>query len=69
MTDDLSLKFPTGPRRWRVGQESGCVFDEDEDFDGFTLTIALDHWAQADAVAMALRIMLPHWRPSDDSPE
>ena len=66
-TDLLKLHLPAGPRRFRVGQECGCVFDENDDFDGWTLTLELDHEAQADAVARALRILFQHWQASDDT--
>lgn len=67
-TDLLRLHLPKRPRKWRVGMDCGETFAEGEDFDGWTLLIELDHEAQADAVARALRQMFPHWTPDADSP-
>jgi hypothetical protein len=69
MTDLLKLHLHRAPRRWRVGEDSGATFAEDEDFDGHTLTIELLDEAEADMIARALRHLMPHWRPSDDRGE
>lgn len=66
-TDLLALHLQKLPRRYAIMHESGAVFEEDEDYDGLTLTIELRDEAEADAVARALRRTLPHWRPSDDT--
>lgn len=66
--DELRLLLPPKPRKWRVGMDCGETFHEGDDFDGWTMLIELDNEAQADAVARALRIKLPHWQPDPDSP-
>lgn len=41
-------------RRWRVGEDVGDTFDEDEDFSGITLTIEIRDAAEAREVVGAL---------------
>lgn len=41
-------------RLWRVGQDGGCVFDDDGDFEGHTLTIELRGEAEIAAVETLL---------------
>jgi hypothetical protein len=52
--DDEITGTITTPRheavRYRIGQESGNVFTEDEEFDGLTLTIEVS--GRRDAMAM-----------------
>lgn len=67
MHDLLKLYLHRAPRRWRVGEDSGATFAEGEDFDGHTLTIELMDEAEADMIARALRNLMPHWHPSDDT--
>lgn len=67
LTDLLALHLRKHPRRIAILHASGDVFEEDDDFDGMTLTIEILDEAEADAVGRALRRMLPHWRPADDT--
>ena len=66
--DLLKLFLPHAPRPWRIGTDCGDVFREGDDFDGWTLTLALDDEAQADALARTIRKTHPHWQPDPDSP-
>ena len=40
-------------RRWRVGSETGNVFDPDDDFDGITLTVEIRSAQEARDIAGA----------------
>jgi hypothetical protein len=38
---EAAVRTLTTGRRWRIGQDSGEVFADGEDFDGITLTVEL----------------------------
>jgi hypothetical protein len=67
--DLLCLFLPVTSRRWRVAQYSGEMFAPGDDFAGWTLQVELDHDAQADAVARAIRQANGHWQESPDTVE
>lgn len=67
MTDTVRIRLARAPRRFRVGNDSGDVFNADEAFDGYTLTLELLSEEEAEAVARFLRTHLPHWQPIGDT--
>lgn len=67
MTDAEAQAFLRASRRWSVHYEDGDVFDRDDDYSGYTLTVEIADEAEAEAVSDLLRARLPHWRPGDDS--
>jgi hypothetical protein len=55
MTDcPLVLPIEPAARRWRLGEDSGDVFDTDEHFDGLTLTIEILDREEAQRVTHAM---------------
>lgn len=57
MADLLTqARLITQGRRWRIGQDCGAVFDDDDDFDGFTLVIEL---TAEESKALAAKLLEP----------
>lgn len=50
----MKLPIDMKDRRWIIGEECGDVFNEDDDFDGITLTVEIKSREEAQAIAMAL---------------
>lgn len=66
MPDHLSLYLKEHPRRYSIERHSGDVFREDDDFDGFALTIEVLDEGEADALLRAIRTILPHWQTENE---
>lgn len=47
--------IPGMDQRFRIGQSCGDTFDEEDDFDGYTLTVEVDSLDQGEAFLRALR--------------
>lgn len=53
-SDSVTLPIGMARRRWAVGEHSGDVFGDGQDFSGLTVTIEIRDDNEAAAVAMAL---------------
>lgn len=65
--DLLNLLLRSAPRRVRIGQDSGDTFVDDDDFDGWTLTLELRDEFEAAMIAAAITAAHPHWRVTDET--
>lgn len=64
----VALPISMHARRWRVGDDSGEVFDLGAEFDGLTVTIELRSSAEAAAVSAALAAAAGAGRPAVAAP-
>ena len=64
--DELRPLLRPTPRRARIGEDCGDLFAEDDNFDGFTLTIELHDAQEAEALAAALPAIFPSWKVTRD---
>jgi hypothetical protein len=64
---DLVLPINMKGRRWAVGEKHGDVFEDDEDFDGFTLVIELRSAAEARDIVRAMLAADADWPPARET--